>query len=87
MVQGIKLAIRKQGAYIKHLRAEQDLSVEAFADRLHIKPDELKQIENGNTEAPDEVIRQLLRISDANEYYMYRFFRERWEALTEKGYI
>ena len=87
MVQGIKLAIKKQGAYIKHLRAEQELSVEAFADRLHIKPDELKEIENGNIEAPDEVIRQLLSISDADEYYMYRFFGDRWEILKEEGYI
>ena len=91
IIEEEKLAIKKQGAYIQHLRADQNLSVEAFADRLHIKPNELKEIEEGNIEAPDEVIRQLLYVIKANELdfesNMYRFFGERWEALKEKGYI
>ena len=62
---------------------KQNISAEAFADRLNIKPNELKEIEDGNVEASDEVIRQLLSIPKVNEDDMYRVFGERWERFVD----
>ena len=87
MVKEQKSAIKRQGGYIRYLRARRNLSAEAFANKLGISPCELQQIEDGNIEAPDRVFRELLSVSNADGYYMYLYFGERWEELKEKGYI
>lgn len=79
------IALRRQGAYIHHLREGQSLSVEAFADRLDIDPSQLEAIEEGKEEAPDKVIRQLPAISNAYEVAMQSAFGERWQKLKERG--
>ena len=83
MIGKERLIINRQGNYIRHLRVKRNLSVEAFADRLNIKPNELKEIEDGNAEAPGEVIRQLLSIPKVTEDDMYRVFGERWERFVD----
>ena len=77
--------LKGQGAYIRRLRKEQSLSVEAFADRLDIRPSQLKAIEDGEKEAPDKVIRQLPDISNAYEVEMESAFGARWQKLKERG--
>ncbi len=79
------LILRRQGAYIRHLREEQSLSVKAFADRLDIYPSQLEAIEEGEEEAPDKVIRQLPDISNAYEVNMQSVFGARWNKLKERG--
>lgn len=80
-----KLRLQKQGSYIRYLREEQRMSLEAFADRLDIYASELEAIERGDTEAPDKVIKQLPDISNAYDIMMGNIFGKRWEELKEKG--
>jgi len=79
------ITLRRQGAYIRHLREGQSLSVEAFADKLGIYVSELEVIERGDTEAPDKVIKQLSDISNAYDIMMGNIFGKRWEKLKERG--
>ena len=83
MTSANKLKLQKQGVYIRFLREQQKMSLEAFADRLDIKTSELEATENGDTEAPDKVIRQLPDISNAYEHDMLNFFGSRWEKLSD----
>ena len=74
------LKTKKQGSYILYLRARQNLSVRAFADKVGITPAELTDIENGNIEASEDLIRRLVPMS--NDQDMDKVFEERfWEAL------
>ncbi len=80
-------ALKRQGAYIRHLRAVQNLSIEDFAANLNIKPERLEDIEEGVIETPDDVITQLIAVAEATEWEIYRFFGERYEALKESGLL
>ncbi|MFC2066269.1 helix-turn-helix domain-containing protein [Chloroflexota bacterium] len=74
--------LKRQGGYIRHLRAKQELSIEEFADKLGVKPAELRDMENGKIEASEEVILQLLPMSDDDKDIMDRVFGDRfWETL------
>lgn len=81
-----KASLKEQGSYILHLREEQQLSLEAFAERLDVQPSLLGAIERGERRAPDKIIRQLPDISNAYEHDMNRVFGERWSKLKGKGY-
>lgn len=85
MTSANKLKLQREGIYIRFLREQQKMSLEAFADRLDIKPRELEAIESGDTEASDKVIRQLPDISNAYEHDMLNFFGDRWKKLKEDG--
>ena len=80
-----KARLKRQGSYIRHLREQQQMSLEAFADRLDIYPNELDAIEQGDIEASDKVIKQLPDISNAYDVDMRNIFGKRWEKLKEKG--
>ena len=80
-----KARLKRQGSYIRHLREQQKMSLEDFAERLDIKPNELDAIERGDVEASDKVIKQLPDISNAYDVDMQNIFGKRWEKLKEKG--
>lgn len=80
-----KASLKRQGSYIRHLREQQQMSLETFADRLDIYPSELDAIERGDVEASDKVIKQLPDISNAYDVDMQNIFGKRWEKLKEKG--
>lgn len=83
MSDGDKSRLREQGICIRHLWEEQQLLAEAFADRLDIKPGQLRPIEEGLREATSKIIRQLPDISNAYDHDMRNFFGDRWERLKE----
>ena len=75
-----KLILRKQGNYIRYLGAQKDLSIEEFAKRLDIAPNELRALEGGFIEASDEVIKRLILTCDGSEFDMEKVFGDRyWE--------
>ena len=76
-----RLRLQEEGSYIRHLREEQQMSVEDFADRLDVSPNYLEAIENGDAETSDKVVIQLPDISNAYERTMERIFDERWVKL------
>lgn len=80
-----KLRLKREGSYIRHLREEQQMSLEAFADRLDIYPSELDAIERGDVEASDKVVKQLPDISNAFDVDMQNIFGKHWEKLKEEG--
>lgn len=83
MAEEESIMLRRQGAYIRRLREEQEKSVRAFADGLDIQPSQLEAIENGTEEAPDKVIKGLPGISNAYDEDMQTFFGARWLRLKE----
>ena len=75
------LKTKKQGSYIRYLRAKQNLSVKAFAEKVGITPAELTAMENGSIEASEDLIRRLIPISNDKDM-MGEVFEERfWKAL------
>lgn len=80
-----KARLKRQGNYIRHLREQQQMTLEAFADRLDIYPSELDAIERGDVEATDKIIKQLPDISNAYDVDLRNIFGKRWEKLKEKG--
>ena len=77
-----KQAAKIQGCYMKHLRAKENLTVQAFSDKLGITSIELRDMEDGKTAIPEKTIVQLSSISD--EDMMGKVFEERyWDALSK----
>ena len=74
---------KTEGCYMRHLRAKENLTVQAFSDKLGVTSIELRDMEDGKTEIPENIIEQLSSISE-DEDMMDRVFGERyWHALSK----